>query len=73
MDLSHNRLEGSKGGAAISRIISRGMNRKGGSEIQVLNLSYNKLGDMGFAAITHELLNPDTFIETLNIGFNGMQ
>lgn len=49
------------------------MNRKGGLEIQLLNLSYNKLGDMGFAAITHELLNPDIEIETLNIGFNGMQ
>ena len=73
IDLSHNRLEGGRGGQAISKMINRGMNRKGGEEIKTLNLSYNKLGDLGCAAIITELLKTNTFIETLNLGYNQLE
>ena len=51
IDVSHNRLEGTKGGAAVSKMISRGMNRKGGDDLKLLNLSHNKLGNFGCAAV----------------------
>ena len=73
IDLSHNRLEGSKGGGAISKLIARGMNRKGGDDLKLLNLSHNKLGDFGCAAIINELLQPGAFIETLNLSCNQME
>ena len=56
IDVSHNRLEGNKGGAAVSKMIARGMNRRGADDLRLINLSHNKLGDFGCAAIINELL-----------------
>ena len=36
-------------------------------------MNNNKLGDLGFAAINHELLKPDVYIETLNVAYNGIK
>ena len=71
--MSYNRIEGNKGGQAIGKIITRGMNRKGGDEIKLINLSHNKLGELGCASIINELLIPETFIETLNLGYNQIE
>ena len=62
IDLSFNRIEGARGGAAISSIINRGMNRHGACDLEELNLSNNKLGDLGFASIVNELFDPNTCI-----------
>ena len=56
LDISHNRLEGVRAGAAIARILSRKCLVRGGRDISDLNLSYNKIQETGFACIVHELL-----------------
>ena len=72
LDLSKNRLEGAKGGAAIARIIMRKIVPRGGVQILNLNVAYNKLGNLGFGAIVHVLLHPEGFLERLNVGYNGI-
>lgn len=73
IDLSHNRLEGARAGHAIAKILSRRMIVHGGEDLREINLFNNRLGDSGFSAINNELLHPESFIETLNIGQNHIE
>ena len=71
LDLSQNRLEGTRGGAAINRILGRRCKDFGGVDLKHLDLANNKLGNGGFAAITHHLItNEDYDTLTLNISNN---
>ena len=70
LDLSHNRLEGTRGGAVISRMFTRQCQQRGGQELEHLNLSNNKLGSGGFAAITHQLIVNDYEELTLDVSYN---
>ena len=36
-------------------------------------MNNNKLGDLGFAAINHELLKQEVAVETLNMGYNNIK
>ena len=71
IDLSQNRLEGTRGGAAINRILGRRCKDFGGVDLEHLDLANNKLGNGGFAAITHHLItNEDYDTLTLNLSNN---
>ena len=72
LDLSYNRVSGSRGGTAIARIISRNMEEKGGLNLDYLNVSNNRLGEYGFTNILSELLNDDNKLQNLNIGYNNI-
>jgi len=72
LDLSQNRIEGTRGGQAIAKIIGRHISKKGGVDIESINLSHNKLGDGGFCAINLELLTPDSDLESLNVAYNSI-
>lgn len=73
IDLSYNRIEGQRGGQAIGKIIDRCMNRRGGNDLKMVNLSHNRLSELGFAFIINELLIPQTSVEILNVGFNQIE
>ena len=72
LDLSHNRIEGQRGGAAIASIISRVTTKENGrTALKHLNLAYNNLGTSGFLAMNEEvLLVNGNIIETLNVSYN---
>ena len=74
LDLSQNRIEGTRGGAAITRILARKPHLKGGQEILHLNISNNKLGSGGLATIVQYLITDDSHEDlTLNVGYNGIE
>ena len=49
------------------------MCQRGGEDIRVLNLYRNSLGDAGFGAINQELLQPESSLQTLNVGYNNIE
>ena len=74
LDLSHNRIQGSRGGSAISKILTRRMqDDHGGLDLEHLNLSNNKLGGFGCGEILIELLNDGSKLDTLNLGYNSIE
>ena len=57
LDLSHNRIEGARGGSALARIIARNVLPRGGVEnLQNVTVAHNRLGTAGFAALLQVLL-----------------
>lgn len=71
LDLSENRLEGMRGGILINRILARKCRKRGGQDLEYLNLANNNLGQDGFAAITHQLILSDCYERlTLNVANN---
>ena len=72
LDLAQNRIEGTRGGAAIAKILSRSMKKRGGEDLIYLDLARNALSDGGFAAINHQILVSDAQIETINFAHNGI-
>mmetsp|Transcript_8870 Transcript_8870/g.12142 ORF Transcript_8870/g.12142 Transcript_8870/m.12142 type:complete len:144 (+) Transcript_8870:636-1067(+) len=70
LDLSENRLEGSRAGHAIARIIQRQNEQKGGENIEDLILSHNKLGVNGFHPINAVLLAHNISVVKLDLGYN---
>ena len=54
-------------------MIARRMCQRGGEDIRVLNLYRNSLGDAGFGAINQELLQPESSLKTLNVGYNNIE
>lgn len=62
LDLSHNRIEGLRGGTAIARIIARNVEPQGGvRNLRNLSVAHNKLESAGFGAILSVLViaNPE--------------
>ena len=58
----------------INKILGRKSSQLGGWDLRHLNLSSNKLGCGGFAAITHQLLtNLDYDKLTLNVSYNEIE
>ena len=58
----------------INKILGRQSSQLGGWDLEHLNLSLNRLGCGGFAAITHQLLtNLDFDNLTLNVSYNEIE
>lgn len=55
LDLSSNRIEGSRGGEIIASILARRCTKARGSDLEFLNLANNRLQSGGFSEITHQL------------------
>ena len=73
LDLAENRLEGTRAGNAIARILKRKNEKRGGDDLQILILAHNKLGPSGFLAITYALALPSVGVQKLDISYNDIR
>ena len=58
LDFAMNRIEGSRGGQALAKILMRQNQIKGGENIQDIVLAHNRLGPSGFQILSVALLSP---------------
>ena len=73
LDLSYNKIEGAFGGKAIAKLLERSPESHGGIALKDLNLSHNKVGNIGFSIILESLALPNKRIEYLNMNYNDIK